>query len=131
MNTTTQAAARLIQPSNLSTQINVLPKSAVMKGDMQATENLSIRLDGEYEGKISLQNDGTVHIACDANVTTGMVVADFIYVEGTVKGDLHARKAIELSPTARVQGSVRYEKDMDIHPGARISGQIIGPELDS
>lgn len=131
MNANTPSASRLIQSTNLATQIVVLPKSAAMKGDMQATEGLSIRLDGEYEGKITMESGSTVHIASGATVSTGMVVADFIYVEGTVKGNLHARIGIELSPTARISGNVRYEKDMDMHAGARILGQVTGPELQS
>lgn len=125
-----QITTRLIDRAQLSAQTTVLPKSASMKGDMHSSEDLSIRLDGEYEGTIKMDKAGTVHIAAGSIVTTGMIVADFILVEGTIKGDLHARKGIELSPSARVKGSIRYEKDLDMHPGARVSGQMTGPDID-
>lgn len=126
----TQPTTRLIESAVLSAQTTVLPKDATMKGDMRATQDMSIRLDGEYEGSIEMQTGGTVHITAGSVVTTQKVTADFIYVEGTVKGDLHARKGIELSPTARIKGCVRYDKDLDMHPGARVSGQFSGPEFD-
>jgi len=121
---------RLINGSSLSSQITVLPKAATMRGDMETSEDLSIRLDGEFEGTIQMDKQGTVHIAQGAIITTSKIKADYILVEGTVKGDLHARKGIELAPTARVKGMVVYEQDLDMHPGARVSGELKGPELD-
>ncbi|MCY1165258.1 Polymer-forming cytoskeletal [compost metagenome] len=120
---------RLFPASILQTQHTVLPKSATMKGDMAASEDLGIRLDGEYNGKIELGKAGSIHIAGSATVTTDLLIADYIFVEGTVNGKLHARKGIELSPTAKVKGSIQYDADLDMHPGARISGQINGPEI--
>jgi cytoskeletal protein CcmA (bactofilin family) len=125
-----EVAPRLFPAAILQTQATVLPKAATMKGDMEASENLSIRLDGEYNGKIELRNAGAIHIAGGATVTTDLIIADYIYVEGTVKGKLHARKGIELSPTAKVKGNIQYDADLDMHPGARVSGQINGPESD-
>jgi cytoskeletal protein CcmA (bactofilin family) len=121
---------RLINGSSLSSQITVLPKAATMRGDMETSEDMSIRLDGEFEGTIQMDKQGTVHIAPGAIITTTKIKADYILVEGTVKGDLHARKGIELAPTARVKGMVVYEQDLDMHPGARVSGELKGPELD-
>ncbi len=84
-----------------------------MKGDMAASEDLGIRLDGEYNGKIELGKAGSIHIAGGATVTTDLLIADYIFVEGTVNGKLHARKGIELSPTAKVKGSIQYDADLD------------------
>ena len=134
MNTTTKIAMstepRLFPLTILQSQTTVLPKSATMKGDMVASEDLSIRLDGEYDGKITLVKSGAIHIANGATVTTELIIADYIFVEGSVSGKLHARKGIELGPTAKVKGSIQYDVDLDMHPGARISGQINGPEID-
>lgn len=121
---------RLFPSTILQSQSTVLPKSATMKGDMAASEDLSIRLDGEYTGKIELGKAGSIHIADGATITTELIIADYIFVEGSVSGKLHARKGIELSPTAKVKGSIQYDVDLDMHPGARISGQINGPEID-
>ncbi|MBP7573895.1 MAG: polymer-forming cytoskeletal protein [Rhodoferax sp.] len=128
LKTVTSTDPRLFPAAILQTQATVLPKSATMKGDMAASEDLSIRLDGEYNGKIELGKAGSVHIANGAVVTTDLIIADFIYVEGTVNGKIHARKGMELSPTAKVKGAIQYDADLDMHPGARISGQINGPE---
>jgi cytoskeletal protein CcmA (bactofilin family) len=109
-------------------QVTVLPKSATMKGDLIASKDMSIRLDGEFNGKIEMQVAGAVHIAAGAVVTTDSITADFIFVEGWVAGTLHARKAIELGATAKVKGSIQYDEVLDMHAGARIAGQINGPE---
>jgi cytoskeletal protein CcmA (bactofilin family) len=127
---TPSAEPRLFPITILQSQSTVLPKSATMKGDMAASEDLSIRLDGEYTGKIELGKAGSIHIADGATITTELIIADYIFVEGSVSGKLHARKGIELSPTAKVKGSIQYDVDLDMHPGARISGQINGPEID-
>jgi len=128
LKTVTSTDPRLFPAGILKTQSTVLPKSATMKGDMAASEDLSVRLDGEYNGKIELGKAGSVHIANGAVVTTDLIIADFIYVEGTVNGKIHARKGMELSPTDKVKGAIQYDADLDMHPGARISGQINGPE---
>jgi cytoskeletal protein CcmA (bactofilin family) len=127
---TPSAEPRLFPITILQSQSTVLPKSATMKGDMAASEDLSIRLDGEYTGKIELGKAGSIHIADGATITTELIIADYIFVEGSVSGKLHARKGIELSPTAKVKGSIQYDVDLDMYPGARISGQINGPEID-
>lgn len=123
-------APRLFPATILQTQSTVLPKAASMKGDMTASEDLSIRLDGEYIGKIEMNKASSIHIAAGAIVTTDLIIADYIYVEGTVSGKIHARKGIELSPTAKVKGNIQYDADLDMHPGARVAGQINGPETD-
>lgn len=133
MNNTAEMNAlkmRLVPTDKATQTANIVPKGATMIGNTEASEDLNIRIDGEYEGKIDMMRGGSVFISADATVSTEMLVADYIYVEGTVKGNLHARVAIELSPTARVSGSIRYEKDLDIHPGAKVSGQISATEID-
>lgn len=131
MNNATNTTSRLINAATLASQTNILPREATMKGDLSAAKDMSIRLDGEYDGKIAFETGGTIHIAPGSVVKTAGVVADYIYVEGTVKGNLHARKGIELGPTAKVKGEVRYDKDIDMHPGARVAGQMIGADIES
>lgn len=118
---------RLFPTSALASQIKILPANATMTGDMVASADVSISLEGEYTGKIELP-EGTIHIANGCKVTTDSVVADYIFVEGWVSGKLHARKGIEFGPKSKTFGSVKYDGDIDIHTGARISAQITGPE---
>lgn len=121
---------RLVPTEKAAQTANIVPKGATMIGNTEASENLNIRIDGEYEGTINMMRGGSVYISADATVSTEKLIADYIYVEGTVKGNLHARVAIELSQTAKVNGSIRYDKDLDIHPGAKVSGQISTSETD-
>lgn len=118
---------RLFPMTALMRQVKVLPATASMKGDMFATADVSISLDGQYEGKIELEA-GTIHIAAGSKVTTELCIADYIYVEGLVKGKLHARKGIEFGPKSMVSGDIQYDGDIDIHSGARISAQLSGTE---
>jgi len=131
MNNTAEMNAlkmRLVPTDKAAKTANIVPKGATMIGNTEASEDLNIRIDGEYEGTINMMRGGSVFISADATVSTEKLVADYIYVEGTVKGNLHARVAIELSSTARVSGNIRYEKDLDIHPGAKVSGQLLASE---
>lgn len=123
-------APRLFPADVLGRQVKVLPANATMTGDMVASSEVSISLEGEYKGKIELQ-EGTIHIASGCKVTTESVVADYIFVEGWVSGKLHARKGIEFGPKSKTFGSVKYDGDIDIHIGARISAQLTGPEPDA
>lgn len=121
---------RLVPPGKVANAVNVLPAAATVNGTLEASSDLCIRIDGNYTGKIDMKVGGTVHISVGAVVVTDMLVADFVYVEGTVKGDLHARQAVELAATSLVHGSVRYDKHLDIHPGARLTGQMNGPDAE-
>lgn len=118
---------RLIPTAKIEDATTVVPKGATMVGDLEASADLNIRIDGEYNGKIDMQAGGSVHISASAVVASESIVADFIFIEGVIEGNVHARKGLEISSTAKIKGSLRYEKDIDIHPGARVSGQLIGP----
>lgn len=133
MNTTTKPATHpepgLFPLQALIRQVKVLPATASMKGDMVAAEEVSISLDGKYEGKIELAV-GTIHIAAGSKVTTELCIADYIYVEGSVKGRLHARKGIEFGPKSTASGVIQYDGDINIHTGARIAAQLSGAETE-
>ena len=133
MNTTTKPAThpepRLFPLQALMRQVKVLPATASMKGDMVAAEEVSISLDGKYEGKIELAV-GTIHIAAGSKVTTELCIADYIYIEGSVSGKLHARKGIEFGPKSRASGVIQYDGDINIHTGARIAAQLSGAETE-
>jgi cytoskeletal protein CcmA (bactofilin family) len=53
----------------------------------------------------------------------GAITADLIIVNGSVKGPVHARRALELQPSARVEGDVEYQS-LEMHKGALITGQL-------
>lgn len=118
---------RLIQTSKVGAASNFVPRGAVLKGDLEAQEDLSMRIEGNYTGTIDMKEGGFLHIGASAVINCESIAADFIYVEGTVQGNIHARKAIEIAPSARIKGKVCYDQDMDFHAGARVTGTLQGP----
>lgn len=121
------SAMRMIESAVMAKTTTVVPSGAALDGTMTAKEDLAIRIDGEFKGKLDIEAGGAIHIGPGAVVECDKMVADFIYVEGRVKGSLHARKGLELSAGARINGKICYEGDMDMHPGARVRGEIDGP----
>lgn len=127
MQTPTKTLRLLTEDQSRSTT-NLVPQGAKLHGQLEANEGIALRIDGEFKGSIDMKDEGFVHIAAGASLDSERVVADFILIEGDVKGSVHARKGLEITKTARVKGDIRYDGDLDFHPGARITGQITGPE---
>ena len=125
---TIAAALRLVPVTSIDNAHNVLPAGATMKGEMTASADLSIRIDGHYSGSISLGDGSSVYISKDAVVDAESIDADLVLIEGRVKGNVTSRKAMELTATAVVQGTVTYLGKLDIHAGAKVRGQISGPQ---
>ncbi len=121
-------ALRLVPATAIERAHNVLPAGATMKGDMTAHGGLAIRIDGEYTGSITMGEGSSVYIAKDAVVDAVSIEADTILVEGRIKGNVTARKAIELASTALIQGTLNYHGELDVHAGAKVRGQINGPQ---
>lgn len=119
---------RMIQTQNFDGMTTVVPVGAKLDGAMTASQSLALRIDGEFKGSIEIGSGGAVHIGPDAVIEAKSLVADHIYVEGKVKGNLHARKGLEVASSARIRGEVRYDGEMDVHPGAKLSGTVSGPE---
>lgn len=124
------ASMRTVDAKCFESATTVVPHGAVMDGTMSATENLAVRIDGEFKGTLALLKESAIHIGPNAVLDCMSLQADIIYIQGTFKGELVARKALELAPTARVSGTIRYEDRLDVHCGARLSGSIEGPQRD-
>jgi len=67
----------------------------------------SLRIDGEYEGKIDAQ--GLLVIGPDAKIK-GDLTADEIIIGGEIHGNVHARKRLELFNTAKLYGDIKTPK---------------------
>lgn len=118
---------RLITPDTLDGVTTVVPAGAELEGTMTAPQHLALRIDGYFKGRIEIASGGALHIGPTAKLDVESVLADHILVEGNVKGNLHARKGMEITACARVRGDTRYEGVIDIHPGAKVNGSICGP----
>ena len=103
------------QPS----QVSLVGESMVIKGELQAAEDLEIA--GRLEGSI-------MHTANRLVVRrTGVVKADIatnnLIIEGRVEGDVHGRQSVVLSETAIVSGNIETAR-LSIADGAQFNGRI-------
>ena len=103
------------------------------------------RVDGDLHFKGGLHVDGEIHGNVHAEegtesmlslsqhgVIRGEVKVPHITLNGTVEGDVHAEKRLELGPEARVTGDVYYNL-VEIAVGATVNGKLVhkpaGPVL--
>lgn len=93
-----------------------------IQGDVQFEDGL--RVDGEVHGAICAPSGcGSMLVISEGAVVEGGVKADHVIINGTVKGPIEARDALELQAKARVEGDVQYAA-LAMQHGASILGQL-------
>ena len=99
--------------------VSVIGESLHFKGELSAGEDLII--EGTVEGKI---NQGKCCLTLKPN---GKIIADVnatkIFIEGTVKGDLHATVGVTVRDSGNVKGNIVSPK-VAIEEGATFNGSI-------
>jgi cytoskeletal protein CcmA (bactofilin family) len=94
-------------------------KSFVFDGELSSTEDLNV--EGTLKGHIHLR-DASLTIAEGATVEAD-IRAGQVLVLGTVKGSISAGQRIELTATAKVNGSLTADRVV-IAEGARFNGGV-------
>ena len=94
-------------------------KSVTFAGELTSDEDLSF--EGTLKGHIHL-HDASLTISEGATVEAD-IRARQVLVQGTVKGSISARQRIELTPTAKVNGSLTADRVV-IAEGARFNGGV-------
>ena len=123
-NTTERTTARLVPKDRLNAITSLIGEGAVFEGSFHSKDDLGIKVDGQLIGGIVFENGGAIHIGPTGLVENTTVEADYIFIEGKVKGNVIARKSLEISGSATVLGDVVYDALIDIHPRARLRGKI-------
>jgi len=123
-NTTERTTARLVPNDRLNAITSLIGEGAVFEGSFHSKDDLGIKVDGQLIGGIVFENGGAIHIGPTGLVENTTVEADYIFIEGKVKGNVIARKSLEISGSATVLGDVVYDALIDIHPRARLRGKI-------
>ena len=82
-----------------------LGPETVFKGKLRFKE--SVRVGGQYEGEIEAA--GFLYVEESATVKAD-IQADHIIIGGTVRGNVVARREIEMLPTCKLYGNVRAGK---------------------
>jgi cytoskeletal protein CcmA (bactofilin family) len=123
-NTTERTTARLVPNDRLNAITSLIGEGAVFEGSFHSNEDLGIKVDGQLVGGIVFENGGAIHIGPTGLVENTTIEADYIFIEGKVKGNVIARKSLEISGSATVLGDIVYDALIDIHPRARLRGKI-------
>lgn len=102
-------------------------KSLIAEGS-QITGNITftdgLRIDGEIQGNVIASDAGpSMLVISETAKVVGTITADLIVLNGSVKGPVLARSALELQPKARIEGDVEYAS-LELHKGALITGQL-------
>jgi len=79
----------------------------------------AVRIDGAFKGEI--RSDDVLVIGDGAEIDAQIDVAVVIVRGGTVKGDIRARRSIELHVPARVEGSLHAPEVM-LEKGVQFEG---------
>lgn len=101
---------------------SLIADGSQISGNISFTDGL--RIDGEVLGNVVAKDGGSsMLVISETAQVVGAITADLIVVNGSVKGPVKARGALELQPNARIEGDVEYAA-LEMHKGALISGQL-------
>jgi cytoskeletal protein CcmA (bactofilin family) len=107
------------RPARIDTLIG---KAARVLGDVEFQGGL--HLDGHIAGGVrSTGTDSTLSVSVTGSIE-GPVEVPSVMLEGSVKGDIHARERVVLGATARVEGNVYYGI-IEMTLGAQIIGKLV------
>jgi len=98
-------------------------KSARVRGDIDFQGGL--HLDGAVLGSVRSDDSAASSLSVsEAGSIEGSVQVPNVVLNGTVKGDIHARERLVLGATARVEGNVYYGI-IEMTLGAQIIGKLV------
>jgi cytoskeletal protein CcmA (bactofilin family) len=97
---------------------SILGPTLRFKGELHADEELLIQ--GQIEGSITHSQRVTV---CGQGTVKASIRAQIIAVEGTVEGDMHAEKSVQIKETAHVNGNIQAP-NVSIVDGAKFNGNV-------
>ena len=81
-----------------------------------------IRIDAQIRGKI--ESDQQVNIGTPAFIQ-GPIKAEKVVVNGTIKGDLHISKTVEILSQAKIEGDLYVPKGgLSVVKGGKIEGKL-------
>jgi cytoskeletal protein CcmA (bactofilin family) len=101
----------------------LISKSTEMIGDIHFSGNLEV--EGRVRGNIRAEEgaDARVRIM-EKGMVEGEICVPTIVINGTVNGDVHSSKHVELAAKAAVQGNVHYNM-IEMVKGAQVNGSLV------
>jgi len=106
-------------------------RNSRIDGDLRYKGGLHV--DGEIRGNVHAEEASDSMLSLSQHGTIrGEVKVPHVTINGTVEGDVHAEKRLELGPEARITGDVYYNL-IQIAVGATVNGKLVhkpaGPVL--
>ena len=102
--------------------MTLISRNASIDGDIKFTG--SLRVEGNVKGNLIAESDEGHLTVGESGVIEGQIRVPNIIVNGTVKGDIHSTKHVELAAKARVTGNVHYAL-IEIVMGAAVNGSLL------
>jgi len=81
----------------------------------------SVRIDGQFEGNIKSNQEGTLIIS-ETALVKGEVDVPNLLLHGTVRGNIRASKTIQIGPKGRLDGDLEYTM-LTLSEGASVNGR--------
>jgi cytoskeletal protein CcmA (bactofilin family) len=112
-------------PSGVA-ETTIIAAGVVVRGDVHFTG--SLHLEGRVEGVISADADSTsLFTLSEKGSVAGEINVPHAVINGTVEGDIHCARRLELAAGARIRGDVYYAV-LEMAAGALVNGRVIHEE---
>jgi cytoskeletal protein CcmA (bactofilin family) len=106
-------------PSSSSTDMSVVGPSLVIKGELEAGEDLLI--EGRVEGTI--KHTAEQLLIGQSGILKADIRARNVVIEGEVEGDIYGSESVSIRETAKVRGNV-FTPKVSISEGAHFKGGV-------
>jgi cytoskeletal protein CcmA (bactofilin family) len=106
-------------PSSSSTGMSVVGPSLVIKGELEAGEDLLI--EGRVEGTI--KHTAEQLLIGQSGILKADIRARNVVIEGEVEGDIYGSESVSIRETAKVRGNV-FTPKVSISEGAHFKGGV-------
>ncbi|GMG85684.1 bactofilin family protein [Biformimicrobium ophioploci] len=110
-------------PVNSGNSTTLIARHTEVKGNMHFRGNLVI--EGRVHGNITAESDSDARVqVIDGGTVEGEIRVPHVVINGSVKGDVHAARHLELAGKAAVEGNVHY-KLIEMVKGAQVNGALV------
>jgi len=109
--------------SNAGNIDTLVGRNTTITGDLRFTGGLHV--DGTVQGNVSAEagSDSVLSLS-QHGLIKGEVRVPNVVINGTIEGDVHADKRLDLGSDARVNGDVYYSL-IEVAVGAAVNGKMV------
>lgn len=104
------------------TGFTLIANNCKIVGDVQFSDKLQV--DGVVKGNIIAQSASAAVNVSERGEVKGEIRVPCVVIDGTIQGDIHSEKHIELAAKSTVTGNVYYN-DIEMVKGSRVDGNLI------